>query len=161
MTTKNAELKGRTIAILATDGFEQAELTEPKRCLEKAGARVDVLSIHEGKITGWDKTGWGSSVNVDVAVSDASPSDYDALVLPEPAFQPAHGLVLTMECLSAPVGGTGAARGMPRAAGGRRLDARGVVPASRRAQIAATPPESCRDRSHQTGQCYGQSRIYQ
>jgi protease I len=90
MNTQNHELKGRKIAILATDGFEQSELTEPKQNLENAGAKVDVLSIHEGKIKGWNKTDWGSSVKVDHLVNEAKPSDYDALVLPGGVMNPDH-----------------------------------------------------------------------
>ena len=56
------ELKGKRIAILATDGFEQVELTEPKKNLEKAGAKVEILSVKEGSIMGRIKTDWGSSV---------------------------------------------------------------------------------------------------
>ena len=82
MNSQNTELKGRKIAILATDGFEQSELMEPKKNLENAGAKVDVLSIKEGKIKGWDKTDWGSTVKVDRMVGDAKPAEYDALVLP-------------------------------------------------------------------------------
>jgi protease I len=88
MNTQNNELKGRKIAILATDGFEQAELTEPKQSLENAGAKVEVLSIHEGKIKGWNKTDWGSTVKVDRLVADAKPAEYDALVLPGGLMNP-------------------------------------------------------------------------
>ena len=59
-------LNGRTIAILATDGFEQSELTEPKRALEEAGATVHVISPKAGTIRGWDKTDWGEEVAVDL-----------------------------------------------------------------------------------------------
>jgi protease I len=48
----NAPLKGKKVAILATDGFEQVELTDPRKTLEKAGATVEVLSIKSGKIKG-------------------------------------------------------------------------------------------------------------
>jgi protease I len=88
MGKQNAELNGKKIAILATDGFEQAELTEPKKNLEEAGAKVEVLSIKEGKIKGWDKTDWGSTVKVDRLVADANPTDYDALVLPGGQMNP-------------------------------------------------------------------------
>jgi protease I len=88
MNTQKNELKGRKIAILATDGFEQSELTEPKQNLESAGAKVEVLSIHEGKIKGWNKTDWGSTVKVDHLVRDAKPADYDALVLPGGVMNP-------------------------------------------------------------------------
>jgi protease I len=86
----STELKGRKIAILATDGFEQAELTDPKKNLENAGAAVEVLSIKEGKIKGWDKTDWGSTVKVDRLVANARPVDYDALVLPGGVMNPDH-----------------------------------------------------------------------
>jgi protease I len=88
MSTQNSELKGKKVAILATDGFEQVELTEPKKNLEDAGAKVYVLSIKEGKIKGWDKTDWGDSVKVDGLVSNAKAADYDALVLPGGQINP-------------------------------------------------------------------------
>lgn len=82
------ELKGKRVAILATDGFEQLELTQPKKNLEKAGATTEVLSIKKGKIKGWDKTDWGKSVKVDKLVSEANPNDYDILVLPGGQINP-------------------------------------------------------------------------
>ena len=66
-------LQGRTIAILATDGFEQAELTKPKKALEEAGARTQVVSPTEKKIKGWDRKGWGDDVQVDVPLKSADP----------------------------------------------------------------------------------------
>jgi protease I len=84
----STELKGKKIAILATDGFEQVELTEPKKNLEHAGAQVEVLSIKEGKIKGWDKTDWGDTVKVDRLVSNAKPAEFDALVLPGGQINP-------------------------------------------------------------------------
>ncbi|HEY4382577.1 MAG TPA: type 1 glutamine amidotransferase domain-containing protein [Acidobacteriaceae bacterium] len=90
MSTKSNELKGRKIAILATDGFEQSELTEPRKNLEDAGATVEVLSIKEGKIKGWNRSDWGSNVKVDRLVHDARVADYDALVLPGGVMNPDH-----------------------------------------------------------------------
>jgi protease I len=90
MNTNNHDLKGKKIAILATDGYEQVELTEPKDNLEEAGAKVEVLSIHDGKIKGWNKTDWGSTVKVDCLVNAAKPGDYDALVLPGGVMNPDH-----------------------------------------------------------------------
>ncbi len=79
----------RRIAILATDGFEQSELTEPKRLLEEAGVKVDVIAPGDAsEIKGWDKKDWGDSVPVDVAIGDARESDYDALVLPGGVMNP-------------------------------------------------------------------------
>ena len=82
------ELQGKRIAILATDGFEQVELTEPKKNLEQAGARTEILSIKEGEIKGWNHTDWGEKVKVDRLVKNASPADYDALVLPGGVINP-------------------------------------------------------------------------
>jgi protease I len=82
------QLNGKKIAILATDGFEQVELTEPKKNLEDAGATVEVLSLKQGNIRAWDKTDWGTTVQVDGLVSAASPDDYDALVLPGGVINP-------------------------------------------------------------------------
>src|SRR5690349_13457915 len=81
--TESEKLSGRRVAVLATDGFEQSELTEPKRLLEVAGAHVDVIAPGGAtQIKGWDKKNWGDPVNVDVALNDARPENYDALVLP-------------------------------------------------------------------------------
>jgi protease I len=76
------------IAILATDGFEQSELTEPKRALEEAGATVHVISPKSGKFRGWDHTDWGQEVPVDVTLDQARPDDYHGLVLPGGQINP-------------------------------------------------------------------------
>lgn len=81
-------LAGKTVAILATDGFEQSELTEPKRLLEEAGASVDVIAPKAGSIRGWDKKDWGKEVAVDKALADADAGSYDALVLPGGVINP-------------------------------------------------------------------------
>lgn len=84
------KLEGRRIAILATDGFEQVELTDPKKNLEKAGAEVVVLSVAKTpkEIKGWDKTDWGKKVKVDALVGEADPAQFDALVLPGGQINP-------------------------------------------------------------------------
>jgi protease I len=76
------DLKGKKIAILATDGFEQVELTEPKKALEQAGAATHVISLKPGKIKGWKFTEWGDSVAVDKTLDEVKVSEYDLLVLP-------------------------------------------------------------------------------
>jgi protease I len=86
--TMTTSLKGKRVAILATDGFEQVELTDPKKNLESAGATVEVVSIKSGKIKGWDHTDWGNSVKVDLEVKDANPANYDSLVLPGGQMNP-------------------------------------------------------------------------
>ncbi len=76
------------IAILATDGFEQSELTVPLEKLKAAGATVHVVSLEKGEIKGWDQTDWGQSVPVDKALSEVTVADYDALVLPGGQINP-------------------------------------------------------------------------
>jgi protease I len=82
------QLEGKTIAILATDGFEQSELAEPKKALEKAGAKVHVVAPHGGEIKGWNHTDWGKSAKVDKELNEVSFDDYDALVLPGGVMNP-------------------------------------------------------------------------
>ena len=66
------KLKGKRIAILATDGFEQAELTWSPRNFSKTKARtVDVISLKSGSIKGWDEKDWGDKVDVDKTLADA------------------------------------------------------------------------------------------
>ncbi|MCC4605155.1 type 1 glutamine amidotransferase [Xanthomonas campestris pv. badrii] len=82
-------LSGKTIAVLATDGFEQSELLEPKRLLESWGAKVEVIAPGDAdKIRAWDHTDWGQSVAVDRALDKATAQDYDALVLPGGVLNP-------------------------------------------------------------------------
>lgn len=75
-------LSGKKVIILTEEGFEQIELTSPKAALEAAGATVHVVSPQSGTVKAWDKTNWGIEINVDKPLNDASPDDYDALVLP-------------------------------------------------------------------------------
>ncbi len=82
------KLKGKRIAILATDGFEQAELLEPQKFLENEGATVEVVSLKSGSIKGWDEKDWGDKVDVDKTLGDAQAGDYDALVLPGGQMNP-------------------------------------------------------------------------
>lgn len=85
----STRLSGRKIAILATDGFEQSELVEPKRLLEEAGAVIDVIAPADAAhITSWSKKDWGDSVPVDVALAKAKAGDYEALVLPGGVINP-------------------------------------------------------------------------
>ena len=76
------------ILIVATDGFEQSELVEPRKQLQDRGATVHVASPDGGAIKGWDETDWGDSVESDLKLSDANPADYDALVLPGGQINP-------------------------------------------------------------------------
>ncbi|MBB3999012.1 type 1 glutamine amidotransferase domain-containing protein [Aureimonas pseudogalii] len=76
------------IAILATDGYEQLELTVPLAKLKEAGATVHVVSLETGEIKGWDKDHWGDSVPVDKTLAEVTVADYDALVLPGGQINP-------------------------------------------------------------------------
>lgn len=76
------DLKGKRIAILATDGFEQVELTEPKKALEQAGATVHVVAPKSGEIKGFKHLDPGDSIKVDKTLDQAKGEDYDNLVLP-------------------------------------------------------------------------------
>ena len=76
------ELHGKRIAILATDGVEQVELTEPRRALEEAGAEIELLSLEQGEFQGFEHLDKAQTFHADKAVSHADPSDYDGLVLP-------------------------------------------------------------------------------
>ncbi len=82
------QLEGKNIAILATDGFEQSELFEPKKALENAGAKVSVVSLKSGEIKGWNENDWGKTIKVDLIVDDANADDFDALQLPGGVMNP-------------------------------------------------------------------------
>src|SRR5580693_1110602 len=86
----STNIGGRKVAILATDGFEQSELLEPKKALEEAGAMTVVISPKGGAIKGWKTKDWGDSVAVDKTLDQANPQDYDALVLPGGVMNPDH-----------------------------------------------------------------------
>lgn len=78
----------RRVLILATDGFEQSELTGPRDRLQDAGYEVIVASPKSGSIRGWDKTDWGDKVDVDLTLDEVSAHDYGAIVLPGGQMNP-------------------------------------------------------------------------
>jgi protease I len=75
-------LEGKRIAFLATDGVEQSELEQPWHELQKAGAKVELLSVHKGAIQAVRHMDKGDTFEVDKLVADADVADYDGLVLP-------------------------------------------------------------------------------
>jgi protease I len=87
-TGVNMQLKGKTIAILATNGFEQSELEVPRDRLKAAGATIHIVSPDGGEIKGWDKKDWGRAVKVDKTLDQVSADDYDAIVLPGGQINP-------------------------------------------------------------------------
>lgn len=82
------EIRKSRILIIATDGFEQSELTVPRDKLKQAGAEVHVGSPSGRAIRGWKHTDWGESVDVDLKIAEAKPEQYDALVIPGGQINP-------------------------------------------------------------------------
>jgi protease I len=84
-------LTGKTIAILAADGVEQAELVEPRRAVQDAGAATELLSLESGTIQAVNgDINLADTFTVDKVVGKASPGDYDALLLPGGTTNPDH-----------------------------------------------------------------------
>ena len=75
-------LRGKKVAILVADGFEQVELTEPKKALEAAGATIEIVSPADEQVQGWNHDEKADSFNVDMPLTRARSDDYDALLLP-------------------------------------------------------------------------------
>ena len=82
------KLSGKKVAVLAADGFEEVELTKPRKALDDAGARTSVVSIRSGKIQGMNHADKGESVAVDLTLSEANPQDFDALMIPGGLMNP-------------------------------------------------------------------------
>jgi len=78
----------KRVLIIATDGFEQSELEQPRANLEGAGFETVVASLDDGEIKGWDQKDWGRAVKVDMTVEEVSAGDYDALLLPGGQMNP-------------------------------------------------------------------------
>jgi len=83
-----ATLSGKTIAVLATDGFEQVELDKPVTALKAAGAEVHIVAPGAGEIQGFNHHDKGDRVAVDRVLAEVSASDYDGLVLPGGVINP-------------------------------------------------------------------------
>jgi protease I len=82
------ELKGKRVAILITDGFEQVEMTKPREALDDAGAETEIVSPVSGKVQGWNHDEKGDKFKVDVGLDSAKADDYDALLLPGGVMNP-------------------------------------------------------------------------
>lgn len=81
-------LKGLNVAILVTDGFEQVELTGPRKALDEAGAATRIVSPKDQRVRAWNFTDWGTELPVDVELDQAKPDDFDALLLPGGVINP-------------------------------------------------------------------------
>jgi protease I len=78
----NKTLAGKKVAILVADGFEQVEMTEPRRALDEAGARTTLISPVQGHVQGWRHFDKADRFPVEVRLAEASAGQYDALLLP-------------------------------------------------------------------------------
>jgi protease I len=83
-------LNGKKVAILVADGFEQVELTEPRKALDEAGAETRIVSPSKGKVKGWQHTEWGDELPVDVPLGQARADEFAALLLPGGVMNPDH-----------------------------------------------------------------------
>jgi protease I len=83
-----AKLSGKKVAIVTENGFEEVELTSPKKALEQAGAMVEIVSSQEGKVKAWNHDHWSIELPVDKNISEANSDDYDALMLPGGVMNP-------------------------------------------------------------------------
>ena len=82
------KLKGKRVAILVEEGFEQVELTEPRKALDQEGATTVLVSPVKEKVKGWQFTRWGDEFAVDLPLDQARAEDFDALVLPGGVMNP-------------------------------------------------------------------------
>jgi protease I len=82
------DVKGKRVAILTEHGFEEVELTSPKKVLEEAGAIVHIISPQQESVKAWNHDHWSITLPVDVLLSDANPEDYDMLLIPGGVINP-------------------------------------------------------------------------
>jgi protease I len=82
------QLNGKRVAILVENGFEQVEMTEPRKALQAAGAKTQIVSPVQGQVKGWNHTEWGDTFPVDLPLENARPEDFDALMLPGGVMNP-------------------------------------------------------------------------
>jgi protease I len=82
------QLEGKKVAIVVTDGFEQVEMTEPRKALDQAGASTKIVSLKSGKVQGMHHDEKGDKFDVDLTVEKARPDDFDALMIPGGLFNP-------------------------------------------------------------------------
>lgn len=78
----------KRVAIITENGFEEVELTSPKKAMENAGIKVDILSAEKGKVKGWNHDHWSIELPVDGSISNAKADDYDALMIPGGVINP-------------------------------------------------------------------------
>jgi protease I len=82
------DVKGKKVAVVTENGFEEVELTSPMNALEQAGAVVHIISPQKEKVKAWDQDHWSIELPVDKNIKDANPEDYDMLLLPGGVLNP-------------------------------------------------------------------------
>jgi len=82
------ELSGKKVAILVADGFEQVEMTEPRKALDNEGAQTTIVSVKSGQIQGMHHADKGDKFDVNLTLDDADPADFDALMIPGGLMNP-------------------------------------------------------------------------
>lgn len=83
-----ADIRNVRVAILVTDGFEEIELTEPRKVLDDAGATTSIVSPKRDQVRSWKSTDWGENFPVDVPLGMTSAENFDALLLPGGVINP-------------------------------------------------------------------------
>jgi protease I len=83
-----SDLTGRKVAILIAEGFEQVEMTEPRKALQAAGAQTAVVSPERGTVVAFQHHDKGERFPVDISLDEANAADFDALLLPGGALNP-------------------------------------------------------------------------
>src|SRR5256885_9450362 len=82
------KLDGKKVAILVADGFEQVEMTKPRKALDEAGAQTKIVSLKSGKVQGMNHMDKGDKFDVDLTLDQARPEEFDALMLPGGLYNP-------------------------------------------------------------------------
>jgi len=88
MPNTSSSLDGMKVAILVSDGFEQSEMTEPRKALDSAGAQTQIVSPLDGSVRGWKHLDPADPFEVDVPLQNANAGDFDALLLPGGVVNP-------------------------------------------------------------------------
>lgn len=81
-------MRVKKVGILVANGFEQEEMTAPKKALEDAGFKTEIISPEKNKVKGWKHSKWGDEFPIDVPLEDANAKNYDALLLPGGVMNP-------------------------------------------------------------------------
>ena len=88
MATTTQRLSGKKVAILVSNGFEQVEMTEPRKALDNEGAQTTIVSVKSGQIQGMHHADKGDKFDVNLTLDDADPADFDALMIPGGLMNP-------------------------------------------------------------------------